>query len=142
MIDPQRALEHAIPDLDRRGLRSFGLVTGGTIGGLFGLFFPWLMGVAWPVWPWIVFAVLWLAALLTPQALRPVHHGWMRFAILISKVTTPVILGVVFFFVFTPFGLIMRLFARDAMHRKFDDASDSYRVASKKSSKKHLENPY
>jgi hypothetical protein len=133
---------HPIPHLDRKGLREFGLVTGGMFAGLFGLFFPWLLGVAYPLWPWIVFAVLGSAGLLIPEALRPVHHWWMRFALMISKVTTPLILAVVFFLVFTPIGLFMKIFGKDAMRRKIDDTIDSYRVASKGSAREDLEKPF
>jgi len=133
---------HHIPHLDRKGLREFGLVTGGMFAGLFGLFFPWLLGLAYPLWPWIIFAVLGSAGLLIPEALRPVHYGWMRFALLISKVTTPLILAVVFFLVFTPIGLLMKIFGKDAMRRKIDDTIDSYRVASKGSTREDLEKPF
>ena len=133
---------HPIPELDRRGLREFGLVTGGVFALLFGLFFPWVLGRPFPVWPWAVFAVLSLLGLLLPETLRPVHRWWMRFALLISKVTTPIILGLVFFFVFTPMGLLMKLFRKDAMHRKLDATMSSYRVSSKKAKREDLENPY
>ena len=133
---------HLIPKLDRKGLREFGLVTGGTFAGLFGLFFPWLLEVSFPLWPWALFAVLALAGLLVPEALRPVHHWWMRLALMISKVTTPLFLGMVFFLVFTPIGLFMKIFGKDAMHRKIDDTIISYRVASKGSAPEDLEKPF
>ena len=134
--------KHQIPDLDRKGLREFGLVTGGTFAGLFGLFFPWLLGVSYPLWPWVIFAVLGLAGILIPEALRPVHHWWMRLALLISKVTTPLFLAVVFFGVFTPVALIMKIFGKDAMHRKIDNTINTYRVASKGSTREDLEKPF
>jgi len=133
---------HSIPQLDRKGLRNFALSTGAIFAGLFGLFFPWLFGIPYPLWPWIVFAVLGTGGLLLPEALRPVHYWWMRLALLISKVTTPIILGVVFFFVFTPFGLIAKLFGKDPMKRKLDDTISSYRVESSQSTRENLENPY
>ena len=40
--------EHTIPELDKKGLREFGLVTGGIVAGLFGLFFPWIFDRAFP----------------------------------------------------------------------------------------------
>jgi hypothetical protein len=131
-----------IPQLDRRGLREFGLVTGAMFAGLFGLFFPWVLGVPFPIWPWVLFAVLGLTGLLIPEALRPVHYWWMRFAVLISKVTTPAFLAVVFFVVFTPIGLLMKIFGKDAMHRKIDDAINTYRVTSHKSAPEDLEKPF
>ena len=133
---------HSIPELDRKGLRDFGLVTGGMFAGLFGLFFPWLLGFSLPVWPWVIFAILGLTGLLLPGALRPVHYWWMRLALMISKVTTPLILAVVFFLVFTPIGLLMKIFGKDAMHRKIDNTIETYRVASIGSTREDLEKPF
>jgi hypothetical protein len=137
--------EHLIPELDRKGLREFGLVTGGIVAGLFGVFFPWVFDRAiadWPTWPWIVFAVLGLWGLVAPMSLRPVYHYWMRFGLLLSRVTTPLIMSLVFFLVITPFGLVRRVFGRtDPMERKFADQA-SYRVPSRKAPTKNLEKPY
>jgi hypothetical protein len=133
--------EHAIPELDRKGLREFGLVTGGIVAGLFGLFFPWLLERSWPLWPWIVFGVLGIWGLVAPMSLRPVYRGWMRVGLLLSKVMTPLIMGIVFFLLITPVAFIMKLLGNDPMARDFDD-SDSYRVPTKKAKPENLEKPY
>jgi len=137
-----RTSGHAIPELDRKGLRLFALSTGAAIAALFGMFFPWLLDLSYPVWPWILFGILALGGLLLPESLRPVHYWWMRLALLISRVTTPIVLGVVFFFVFMPFGLVAKIFGRDPMKRKLNDNIDSYRVDSEPSAREDLENPY
>jgi len=133
--------DHVIPELDRRGLREFGLVTGGIVAGLFGVFFPWVLERAWPLWPWIVFGVLGVWGLVAPLSMRPVYRAWMRVGLLLSKVMTPLIMGVVFFLVITPVALLMRLLGNDPMARKFD-ATDSYRVPAKKTTPDSLEKPY
>ena len=139
--------EHVIPELDRKGLREFGIVTGAIVAGLFGLFFPWLLDrplslwPAEPLWPWIIFGVLAGMGLIVPMALRPVYKIWMRFGLLMSKIMTPVVMSIVFYIVITPVGLFRRLFAKDSMAREFDE-SDSYRVPSKKPSADNLEKPY
>jgi hypothetical protein len=133
--------EHVIPDLDRKGLREFGLVTGGIVAGLFGLFFPWLLERSWPLWPWIVFGVLGTWGLVAPMSLRPVYRAWMRFGLMLSKVMTPLIMGIVFFLVITPVAIVLKLFGKDPMARKFDD-SDSYRVPTEKAPPENLEKPY
>ena len=51
-------MQDTIPELDRKGLRQFGIVTGGILAGLFGLFFPWLLEHSYPYWPWIVGGLL------------------------------------------------------------------------------------
>jgi len=66
-------------------------------------------------------ALLVVAALVVPSHLGPVNRGWMGLARAISKVTTPVFMGIVFFFVMTPIGLLMRLVGRRPLvHRETD----------------------
>jgi hypothetical protein len=67
------AINHKIPELDRKGLREFGLMTGAVVVVIFGLFFPWLLELNWPVWPWIIAAPLWSLALVYPLWLRRVY---------------------------------------------------------------------
>ena len=135
-------LTHAIPELDRKGLREFGLVTGGILAGLFGLFFPWLLEVGVPVWPWVVGATIGLWGLAAPMSLRPVYHWWMRLALLLSRITTPIILGIVFFLMFVPVALVMKVIGRDPMARHFDDRAKSYRVASQRAPRENMEKPF
>jgi hypothetical protein len=52
------------------------------------------------------------AGLIAPLALDRVYRGWMRGALAISKVTTPILLGVVYFLAFVPMGIAMRLVGR------------------------------
>jgi hypothetical protein len=133
---------HTIPPLDEPGLRRFGIVTGAMFAGLFGLLFPWLLDRAVPLWPWIVFAVLAIAGLLTPRYLRPVYTGWMHAALWLSRFTTPVVLSAAFFLVVTPIGLVMRAVGRDPMRRRWSRDTDTYRVKSTRATKESLERPY
>ena len=134
--------DHAIPVLDSKGLREFGLVTGGIIAVLFGLFFPWLIERPVPFWPFAILLVLGGLALAAPAALRPVYHVWMRFGLLMSKITTPIIMGVVFYAVITPMGLVMRLAGKDYMARQRDPRARSYRIESSTTPAKRLEKPF
>ena len=133
---------HEIPELDANGLRRFGLLTGGIVGGLFGLIFPWILDLSFPVWPWVVCGTLVVWAIAAPLSMRPFYRYWMRFGLLLNRITTPIVLGFVYFIVITPTALIMRLGGRDAMARRFSEKADSYRVPSSQSSKKNLEKPF
>ena len=53
-----------------------------------------------------------LGGLLAPRLLGPIYRAWMGLAHLLSKVTTPVFMGIVYFGVLTPTGLLMRLFGK------------------------------
>lgn len=134
---------HAIPVLDRKGYRDFGLVTGAIVAVLFGLFFPWLFDRALPLWPWIIFAVLGSWGLIAPMSLRPVYNVWMKFGLFMGTyIMTPLIMFIVFYGMFMPMGLLMRLFGKDAMARKLDSTAESYRVSSTKAPAKNLERPF
>jgi hypothetical protein len=133
---------NVIPVLDRKGLRSFGFTTGLIIVVLFGLLIPWLLDRGWPAWPWIVAAPLWLLATVIPDWLRPVYSGWMRFGLLASRVTTPIVLGAAFYLVFSPVALIRRIRGKDILERSMDSTAKSYRVMSKQNSNDSLERPF
>ena len=62
-------------------------------------------------------AALLVAGLVAPTRLGPVERGWYAFAAAISRVTTPIILGVLYFLVLTPAGFAMRLFGWNPLVR-------------------------
>jgi len=57
-----------------------------------------------------------LGGLVVPGSLGPVYRGWMRLALAMSKVTTPIFLGIVYFVVVTPIGILRRV----AGHRSLE----------------------
>jgi Saxitoxin biosynthesis operon protein SxtJ len=68
--------------------------------------------------------VLVAGGLLVPGSLGPVYRSWMRLALMISKVTTPIIMGIVYLLVLTPTGLLLRLFGHRPLTR--DRSARSY----------------
>ena len=134
-------MTNEIPELDKSGLRQFGLTTGAIVAGLFGIVFPYLLDVSWPLWPWLIFAVLAIWALIAPSSLRRVYQGWMRFGMLLGKITTPIIMTLLFLITILPGALLLRLFRKDPMQRSFDNSA-SYRVKAKQPSVQNLQKPY
>jgi hypothetical protein len=132
-----------IPTLDNLGLRKFGLTTGAIIVVLFAFFFPWVFDMAaMPMWPWIAAGILSVPALLMPSLLRPVYATWMKIGHAIGWVNTRIILGVLFYVLVLPMGLIMRLFGKDPMAREMNKSISSYRIESVSEPKDRLEKPY
>jgi predicted membrane metal-binding protein len=104
--------------------RSFGF-TFAVVFGLIGSWLWWRASKAGP--PFIAAgAVFALVAIVIPRILHPLNVVWMRFGLLLNKIVSPLILGVVFFVVFAPVGLFFRLIRRDALHRSFDSKRASY----------------
>jgi hypothetical protein len=106
--------------LSAREGRKFGLTVG--------IAFAVLGGVAWwrgrevlAVGFWTAGGLLILAGLAVPTGLGPVQRAWMGLAHAISKVTTPIFMGIVYFVVLLPVGVVMRLFGRNPLtthHRR------------------------
>ena len=135
-------MKHSIEPLEQAGYRKFGLTMGAMVVALFGLLIPWLFSLNYPRWPWLLAALLVTAALLAPRALQPVYAGWMKFGHVMNWINTRLILGVLFYGVFLPFGLVMRLFGKDPMHRRWDERVSTYRVKSYNDAKDSVERPF
>ena len=136
------AIDNIIPELDRKGLCEFGLTFGVAVVVIFGLFFPWVLDLDWPVWPWVLAAAFWALALAQPLWLRPIYRAWMRFGLLASRVMTPLVLGIVFFAIISPMAIVMRLMGKDPLQRTLDPNRKSYRGKSTKSPAEKLERPF
>jgi hypothetical protein len=127
---------------DRKQWRDFGLVFGTGLVVMFGLLLPWLADRPFPLWPWITAAVFIILALACPPALRPLNALWLKFGHVLGWINTRIILGVVYFVVFLPTSLVLRMLHRDPLQRQFDASAASYRVPSKAASDKQMERPF
>ena len=140
-----------LPELDRVGLRKFGLITAGLLVLLFGILLPWLWtgrpnwptdlahGVS-PSWPWVIGLMLSCWSLLAPATLRVPYRVWMFFAVVLGAINSRIILGVVFLLVFVPIGLIVRMTSGNPMMRT--GPNGSFRIPSKSRKPDHMEKPF
>ncbi len=104
--------------------RSFGLVFF-VVFSLLGLY-PLLNDGMVISWALAVSAIFFLLALLAPGLLATPNRLWFRFGMLLSKLITPLIMGIIFFIVLTPFGLLMRVFSRNPGNSKIEPEAESY----------------
>ena len=95
--------------LTTRELRKFGLVVGAAFFVLGGIL-RWRGSGNAALVLWAIGAALVGLGLLLPALLGPVYRAWMGLAILLSRVTTPIIMGVLYFLVMTPMGWLLRGF--------------------------------
>ena len=135
-------MSREIPELDRKGLRKFSWIFAAVVAILFGLILPWLLKRDWPWGPWMIAAAFFAWGLIAPRTVRPFYQLWMRFGFVMNAIVTRIILGVVFYAVILPFGLVFRLRRKDSLHRKWDHELLSYRVKSSAASTKDMENPF
>jgi hypothetical protein len=102
--------------LSPREGRRFGLLVGLAFLGL-GTLSHWRGHSVAPTFLWVIGGLLFAGGLVLPGAMGPVYRAWMGLALALSKVTTPLVMGLIYFGVFSPMGLIRRLFGRDALVR-------------------------
>jgi hypothetical protein len=106
--------------------RSFGL----TFAAFFMLatFFPLFTAkpIRWHFLP-AVLGFLFLA-LVVPQSLGFLNRIWTKFGLLLHSVTNPVIMGLIFFIAFAPLGLLLRVFGKDSLKKRWDLSAKTYWV--------------
>jgi hypothetical protein len=107
-------------------LRSFGLL----VGGIFAIIGLWPLiwrGEGLRLWAMIATAVLVLPAVVYPTSLKLIYRGWMAVGEVLGWINTRIILSIIFYGVFTPVAIGMRMRGKDPMRRGWDPNLESYR---------------
>ena len=107
-----------------RDLRKFGLLVGGVFAAL-GLIVLLRHKAHYPYFLWPG-AVLLASGVIFPRALKYVYLAWMSVAFVLGFIISHVILGLFFFLVITPIGLLARGFGKDFLSLKLDPKAKSY----------------
>jgi len=128
--------------VERAELRKFGYVMAGFFGLVVGALLPWWWSLKWAYWPWLVAALFLVLAILWPSALGGVHRVWMRLARVLEWINTRIVLGVVFFLVFTPLGFVMRMLGRDTLKKAWDRRAVTYRTDRQARKENHMERQF
>jgi hypothetical protein len=128
-------------DITKKTLRSFGLLVGAIFVAIG--FWPFVLRHQDPRW----WSVILGACLLVPAAVFPSilfwpYKGWMKLGHVLGWVNTRIILGLVFYIVVTPIGMIRRWLGKDPMGRRLRPELDSYRVTRKPRSASHLKSQF
>tara|TARA_B100002019_G_C20750533_1_gene348280 strand:+ start:91 stop:474 length:384 start_codon:yes stop_codon:yes gene_type:complete len=73
------------------------------------------------LWSLIISLAFLILGLINSRLLTPLNKLWFKFGILLGKIISPVIMGIIFFLVVTPIGILMRLFKKDVLNLSFND---------------------
>jgi len=98
--------------------RSFGVV----------FFIVFLLIALYPVinneeiraWSLIVSLIFLVLGLLNSKILNPLNQIWFKFGVLLGRIISPLIMAIIFFFVVTPIGLIMRILGKDILNLRYN----------------------
>ena len=98
--------------------RSFGIVF--FIFFLIIAIYPFLNGGNLRIWSLILSSIFLILGLLDSNLLTPLNKIWFKFGIYLGKIISPLVMGVIFFFVVTPIGLFMRILKKDLLNLKYN----------------------
>ena len=73
------------------------------------------------LWSLIISLAFLILGLINSRLLTPLNKLWFKFGIFLGKIISPVIMGIIFFLVVTPIGILMRLFKKDVLNLSFND---------------------
>jgi hypothetical protein len=101
--------------------KSFGLV----------FFVVFLLIALWPlsynseirIWSFLLSIIFLILGLLNSKILSPMNKIWFKFGLLLGKFVSPLVMGIIFFLVVTPIGLIMRILKKDLLSLKYNKNS-------------------
>lgn len=87
---------------------------------------PLLADSAPRYWAFAIAAAFLVVAMVVPRLLAPLNRAWTKFGLILSKITTPIVLGILFFGVVTPIALMMRATGKDPLSRQFEQRNKTY----------------
>ena len=96
--------------------KSFGMVF--TVVFLIIALWPLLKSEDIRYWSLSVSLIFFVLALLNSNLLTPLNKIWMKFGLILGKIVSPVVMGIIFFGVVTPTGIIMRFLGKDLLNLK------------------------
>jgi hypothetical protein len=111
-------------DIEGSSNRAFGIVFAVVFTLVAG--WPLLSGQGLRWWAAAVSLAFLLAAFLAPDWLAALNRAWTRLGLLLGRIVSPIVLAILFFGAFTPFGLLMRLFRKDPLRTAFDRNAATY----------------
>ena len=103
--------------------RSFGIVF--FVVFLIVAIYPLIKNGDLRLWPLIISIIFLILGLINSKLLTPLNKLWFKFGIFLGRLMSPIIMGIIFFFVVTPIGLVLKIIGKDILSLKKNN-SKSY----------------
>lgn len=104
--------------------RSFGVVFSAVF--LIISFWPLFTEGTIRIWAIFIAIIFLLISYFKPDALYPLNKIWFKFGLLLGSIVSPIVMGIVFFIIVTPIGIIMRIIGKDLLNKKINNSVKSY----------------
>ena len=73
------------------------------------------------IWSFVIAIIFLILGLINSKVLTPLNKLWFKFGLFLGKIVSPLIMGIIFFFVVTPTAFIMRIIGKDLLNLKFNN---------------------
>ena len=84
-------------------------------------FYPLLNDGSIRLWSLLVSLIFLILGLLNSKILNPLNNLWYKFGLILNKVISPLIMGIIFFLIVTPIGILMRILKKDLLNLKYNN---------------------
>ena len=98
--------------------KSFGIVF--SIVFLLIAIYPFIHNQELRVWSLVIATIFLILGLINSRALTPLNKLWFKFGLLLGRIVSPIIMGLIFFLVVTPIAFMMRIIGKDLLNLKFN----------------------
>ena len=72
------------------------------------------------IWSLLIAIIFLILGLLNSKLLTPINKAWFKFGLILGRIVSPIVMGIIFFAVVTPISLIMRIFGKDVLNLQYN----------------------
>jgi len=83
-------------------------------------FWPLLNNETFRLWSIIIAFIFLILGLVNSKLLTPLNILWFKFGLFLGKIVSPLVMGIIFFFVVTPIGFLMKILKKDLLNLKYN----------------------
>ena len=125
---------------DKKTLRNFGFLMADVLTLIAAI--PVIKGNPPAWWAASIGILFFISGVIAPRILDMPFRAWMKLGHVLGYINTRIILGLIFFFVLTPIGIVLRILGISQIRLKIDKNATSYRVVSNRRDHKHMERQF
>tara|TARA_Y100000741_G_scaffold359905_1_gene341282 strand:- start:431 stop:811 length:381 start_codon:yes stop_codon:yes gene_type:complete len=103
-------------------------------------FWPLLNNETYRLWAIIIALIFLILGSIDSRLLTPLNILWFKFGLLLGKIISPIVMGIIFFFVVTPIAILMRILKKDLLNLKYDNRNSYWIV--KNEPKSNMKNQF
>ena len=82
---------------------------------------PLLNNETFRLWSLVIAFTFLILGLINSKILTPLNIVWFKFGLFLGKIVSPLVMGIIYFFVVTPTGLLMKIFRKDLLNLKYNN---------------------